>query len=57
MDPLYGYEASQRRGAGARPRIRFLNWMRRMLSIRRLQRAFGRGTFRLLYPSNRRVMA
>src|ERR1700683_5199591 len=28
-----------------------------MLSIRRLQRAFGRGSFRLLYPTNRRVMA
>jgi maltose alpha-D-glucosyltransferase/alpha-amylase len=56
MDPLYGYEALNVE-AQARDPHSFLNWMRRMLSIRRLQRAFGRGTFRLLYPSNRRVMA
>jgi maltose alpha-D-glucosyltransferase/alpha-amylase len=56
MDPLYGYEAINVE-AQARDPHSFLNWMRRMLSIRRLQRAFGRGTFRLLYPSNRRVMA
>jgi maltose alpha-D-glucosyltransferase/alpha-amylase len=56
MDPLYGYEAINVE-AQARDPHSLLNWMRRMLSIRRLQRAFGRGTFRLLYPSNRRVMA
>ncbi|HEV7984739.1 MAG TPA: maltose alpha-D-glucosyltransferase, partial [Steroidobacteraceae bacterium] len=56
MDPLYGYQAINVE-AQARDPHSFLNWMRRMLSIRRLQRAFGRGTFRLLYPSNRRVMA
>src|SRR6202162_995399 len=55
MDPVYGYEAINVE-AQARDPHSFLNWMRRMLSIRRLQRAFGRGTFRLLYPSNRRVM-
>ncbi len=56
MDPLYGYEALNAE-AQARDPHSLLNWMRRMLSIRRLQRAFGRGSFRLLYPTNRRVMA
>ena len=56
MDPLYGYEAVNVE-AQARDPHSLLNWMRRMLSIRRLQHAFGRGTLRLLYPSNRRVMA
>src|ERR1700735_554240 len=56
QDPLYGYQAINVE-AQARDPHSFLNWMRRMLSIRRLQRAFGRGTFRLLYPSNRRVLA
>jgi maltose alpha-D-glucosyltransferase/alpha-amylase len=56
MDPLYGYEAINVE-AQARDPHSLLNWMRRMLSIRRLQHAFGRGTLRLLYPSNRRVMA
>ncbi len=56
MDALYGYEAINVEAQSRDPHS-LLNWMRRMLSIRRLQRAFGRGTFRLLYPSNRRVMA
>jgi maltose alpha-D-glucosyltransferase/alpha-amylase len=56
MDPLYGYQAINVEAQSGDPHS-LLNWMRRMLSIRRLQRAFGRGTFRLLYPTNRRVMA
>jgi len=56
MDPLYGYEAINVE-AQARDPHSLLNWMRRMLSIRRLQHAFGRGSIRLLYPSNRRVIA
>jgi maltose alpha-D-glucosyltransferase/alpha-amylase len=31
--------------------------MRRMLSIRRQQKVFGRGSLRLLYPANRRMLA
>src|SRR5690606_20264845 len=34
-----------------------LNWMRRMLSVRKQHAAFGRGTLRLLYPANRRILA
>ncbi|HEY6452432.1 MAG TPA: maltose alpha-D-glucosyltransferase [Steroidobacteraceae bacterium] len=56
MDPLYGYQAINVEAQSRDPHSQ-LNWMRRMLSIRRLQRAFGRGSFRLLYPTNRRVMA
>jgi maltose alpha-D-glucosyltransferase/alpha-amylase len=56
MDPLYGFQAINVEAQSRDPHS-LLNWMRRMLSIRRLQRAFGRGSFRLLYPSNRRVMA
>ncbi|MFP5338639.1 MAG: maltose alpha-D-glucosyltransferase, partial [Gammaproteobacteria bacterium] len=47
MDPLYGYytinvEAQQRDPHS------LLNWMRRMLALRRQHRAFGRGSFRFL---------
>jgi maltose alpha-D-glucosyltransferase/alpha-amylase len=56
MDSLYGFQAVNVE-AQARDPHSLLNWMRRMLSIREQQRAFGRGTFRLLYPSNRRVFA
>jgi maltose alpha-D-glucosyltransferase/alpha-amylase len=56
MDSLYGFQ-SVNVEAQARDQHSLLNWMRRMLSIRKQQRAFGRGGLRLLYPSNRRVFA
>ncbi len=56
MDPLYGYQAVNVE-AQSRDPYSLLNWMRRMLSIRRQQKAFGRGALRLLRPANRRVFA
>jgi len=56
MDPLYGYQAvnveAQWRDAHS-----LLNWLRRMLVVRSKHHAFGRGTFRLLSPQNRKVLA
>ncbi|MFT8244364.1 maltose alpha-D-glucosyltransferase [Roseomonas sp. BN140053] len=56
QDPLYGFQAvnveAQMRDAHS-----LLNWTRRMLATRRQSRAFGRGTMRLLYPGNRKVLA
>ena len=34
-----------------------LMWMRRNIAVRRQYQAFGRGTFRLLYPKNRKILA
>ncbi len=56
MDPLYGYEAVNVE-AEARDRHSLLNWTRRVLGLRRQHRALGRGSFRLLYPKNRKVLA
>ncbi len=56
MDPLYGFD-SVNVEAQLRDRHSLLNWMRRTLAIRKQHRAFGRGTFRLLYPKNRKVLA
>ncbi len=56
MDPLYGFEAVNVE-AQARDPHSLLNWMRRMLSLRRNHQAFGRGTLEFLYPGNRRVLA
>ncbi|MCC2650977.1 MAG: Trehalose synthase [Microvirga sp.] len=56
MDPVYGFE-SVNVEAQSRDQHSLLNWMRRMLMLRRNHHAFGRGTFRLLYPSNRKVLA
>jgi maltose alpha-D-glucosyltransferase/alpha-amylase len=56
MDPLYGYQAVNVE-AQTRDKNSQLNWMRRMLSIRKQQKVFGRGSLRLLYPTNRRILA
>jgi maltose alpha-D-glucosyltransferase/alpha-amylase len=56
MDPLYGYFAVNVEAQSRDPHS-LLNWMRRMLALRRDRRAFGRGTLRFLYPGNRKVLA
>ncbi|HEX5327951.1 MAG TPA: maltose alpha-D-glucosyltransferase, partial [Acetobacteraceae bacterium] len=56
MDPLYGYEAVNVEAQTRDPHS-LLNWTRRVLAVRRQHRAFGRGSFRLLYPKNRKVLA
>ncbi|CAG9178908.1 maltose alpha-D-glucosyltransferase [Cupriavidus respiraculi] len=54
--PLYGYEAVNVEAQTRDPHS-LLNWMRRMLALRRQHRAFGRGTFRFLFPGNRKILA
>ncbi len=56
QDALYGFQAVNVE-AQARDPHSLLNWMRRMLAVRRRSRAFGRGSMRLLYPGNRKVLA
>ncbi|MHB1304214.1 MAG: maltose alpha-D-glucosyltransferase [Acidiphilium sp.] len=56
MDPIYGYQALNVEAQAADPHS-LLNWMRRMLAVRKRHRAFGRGTLRFLYPGNRKVLA
>ena len=34
-----------------------LNWMKRLIAVRKARRAFGRGDLRFLYPANRKVLA
>ncbi|HRD49092.1 MAG: maltose alpha-D-glucosyltransferase [Candidatus Competibacter sp.] len=56
MDPIYGYpavnvEAQQREPAS------LLNWMKRLIAVRRTSRAFGRGRLELLQPGNRKILA
>src|SRR5262249_1149010 len=51
MDPVYGYDAVNVEAQGRDPHS-ILNWMRRMLAVRRRHAAFGRGTATLLYPKN-----
>ena len=56
MDPLYGYAAVNVE-AETKDQHSLLNWMRRMLLLRRNQKVFGRGALRFLYPRNRRILA
>jgi len=55
MDPVYGYEAVNVE-AQSRDRSSLLNWMKRLLQVRRSSQAFGRGTLRFIRPGNRRVL-
>ncbi|GAC1576286.1 MAG: maltose alpha-D-glucosyltransferase [Candidatus Elarobacter sp.] len=55
-DPTYGYQIVNVE-AQARNSTSLLNWMRRVIAVRKATRVFGRGTLTLLYPSNRHVLA
>ncbi|WP_428853150.1 maltose alpha-D-glucosyltransferase [Imbroritus primus] len=54
--PLYGFEAVNVEAQQRDPHS-LLNWVRRMLALRRQHRAFGRGSLRFLYPRNRKILA
>jgi maltose alpha-D-glucosyltransferase/alpha-amylase len=56
MDPLYGYQAINVEAQERSP-ASLLNWMRRMLALRRQYRTLGRGSFEPLATDNRRVLA
>ena len=56
MDPIYGYESVNVEAQSREPSS-LLNWTRRMLAVRKGYKAFGRGTFELLRPGNRTILA
>ncbi len=56
MDPVYGYQAVNVE-AQERSRSSMLHFMRRLISLRRQHKAFGRGTMEFLDADNRKVIA
>ncbi|WP_434650633.1 maltose alpha-D-glucosyltransferase [Pseudomonas sp. D1-2] len=56
MDPQYGYLSVNVETQSGDPHS-LLNWTRRMLAVRKQSKAFGRGTLKMLSPSNRRILA
>jgi maltose alpha-D-glucosyltransferase/alpha-amylase len=56
MDAVYGYEAVNVEAQSREPSS-LLNWMRRMLAVRKESKAFGRGRLAFLKPGNRKVLA
>ncbi len=56
MDPLYGYE-SVNVEAQSRSPASLLNWMKRLIAVRKAHKSFGRGTLEFLRPGNRKIIA
>ncbi|MFJ4193161.1 maltose alpha-D-glucosyltransferase [Pseudomonas sp. NPDC089534] len=56
MDPLYGYQSVNVETQAGDPHS-LLNWTRRLLAVRKQSKAFGRGSLKMLSPTNRRVLA
>lgn len=56
MDPIYGYESVNVEAQNRDPSS-LLNWMKRMIAIRKAYKAFGRGSLEFLHPRNRKIIA
>jgi maltose alpha-D-glucosyltransferase/alpha-amylase len=56
MDPVYGYQAinveAQQRDSSS-----LLNWMKRLIRLRKNYPVFGRGSIEFCHPENRKVLA
>jgi maltose alpha-D-glucosyltransferase/alpha-amylase len=55
-DPLYGYQALNVETQRRQP-FSLLNWMRRLIALRKLHPVFGRGSIEFLEPRNHAVLA
>jgi maltose alpha-D-glucosyltransferase/alpha-amylase len=56
VDPDYHYEAVNVEAQQNNPHS-LLWWMKRLITLRKSFKAFGRGTLEFLYPENRKVLA
>jgi maltose alpha-D-glucosyltransferase/alpha-amylase len=56
IDPAYHYEAINVESQQDNPNS-LLNWTKRIITLRKQHKAFGRGTLEFLNPSNQRVVA
>jgi len=56
VDPVYGYQAVNVEALERTP-FSLLNWMKRLIALRRQHRVFGRGTLEFVSCSNRKVLA
>jgi maltose alpha-D-glucosyltransferase/alpha-amylase len=56
MDALYGFQAINVEAQSRDPHS-LLNWLKRMLAVRRQHQAFGRGRLKFLRPQNRKILA
>ena len=56
MDPLYGFQAINVEAQERAP-FSLLNWMKRMIGLRKQTRVFGRGSIEFLPARNRKILA
>ncbi|MEW6322900.1 MAG: maltose alpha-D-glucosyltransferase [Acidobacteriota bacterium] len=56
MDPLYGYQAINVEAQERSPSS-LLNWMRRLIALRKRYQTFGRGSLEFVPTDNRRILA
>ena len=56
QDSTYGFQAVNVEAQLASP-TSMINWLRRMIVVRRSHKAMGRGALKFLYPKNRKVLA
>jgi maltose alpha-D-glucosyltransferase/alpha-amylase len=55
MDPVYGYQSINVE-AQERSAFSLLNWMKRLIGLRKQSKVFGRGTLEFLYSANRKIL-
>src|SRR5499427_926374 len=55
MDPVYGYQSINVEAQEQSP-FSLLNWMKRLITLRKQFKVFGRGTLEFLYSSNRKIL-
>ena len=55
VDPPYGYHSINVEAQERTP-TSLLRWMRRLIGVRKAQKAFGRGSQEFLHPANKRVL-
>src|SRR6187455_87565 len=55
MDPVYGYQAINVEAQESSP-YSLLNWMKRLIGLRKQSKVFGRGSLEFLHSSNRKIL-
>jgi maltose alpha-D-glucosyltransferase/alpha-amylase len=55
MDPVYGYQSINVEAQERSP-FSLLNWMKRLIGLRKQSKVFGRGTLEFLHASNRKIL-
>ena len=55
MDPVYGYQSINVEAQERSP-FSLLNWMKRLIGLRKQSKVFGRGTLEFLHSANRKIL-